>query len=226
MTRSVFSSRFADRLRILLVDRGFPVRHIDCVRAFASEVGIDLAQAEHVLSGNAMPGWDQLATICTVFGVEPGYFLDSVVTPPPDPGLTKATGATGGETIVWNPPSGIGGKNAARSGTTRWLTGSYLPNDNIRFTDVVVFSIDTHAPIKVNSSYMLDNDGEYHAMVCSQVTDRAGVFKVYRNREESTLLMPLRSDGTFSTAELPKMGYIGVGPILGTMRSAEDFVHL
>lgn len=226
MTRSVFSSRFADRLRLLLVDRGFPVRHIDCVRAFASEVGLDLAQAEHLLSGNAMPGWDQLATICSVFRVEPGYFLDSVATPPPDLGLTKATGATGGETIVWNPPSGIGGKEAIRTGTTRWLTGSYLPNENIRYTDVVVFSTDAHTPIKANSSYMLENDGEYHAMVCSQVTDRAGVFKLYRNQEESTLFMPLRADGTLSMSELPKLGYFGVGPILGTIRSAVDFAPL
>ena len=226
MTPSVFSRRFADRLRILLVDRGFPARRIDCVRSFADEVGFDVALAEHILSGNDMPSWEQLATICSAFNVEPGYFLDSTASAP-EPILLKAKGAMGGETIVWNPPSGIGGKDTApTSQELRWVTGSRLPNSNIRPTDVVIFSNECSTPIRANHAYMLDENGDFNAMLCAQVHQRAVVFKVFRNNAESPLLLPLKEDGTLNDSELSNLGYCGVGPILGTIRSAANFLPL
>ena len=226
MTPSVFSRRFADRLRILLVDRGFPARRIDCVRSFADEVGFDVALAEHILSGNDMPSWEQLATICSAFNVEPGYFLDSTASAP-EPILLKAKGAMGGETIVWNPPSGIGGKDTApTSQELRWVTGSRLPNSNIRPTDVVIFSNECSTPIRANHAYMLDENGDFNAMLCAQVHQRAVVFKVFRNNAESPLLLPLKEDGTLNDTELSNLGFCGVGPILGTIRSAANFLPL
>ena len=226
MTPSVFSRRFADRLRILLVDRGFPARRIDCVRSFADEVGFDVALAEHILSGNDMPSWEQLATICSAFNVEPGYFLDSTASAP-EPILLKAKGAMGGETIVWNPPSGIGGKDTApTSQELRWVTGSRLPNSYIRPTDVVIFSNECSTPIRANHAYMLDENGDFNAMLCAQVHQRAVVFKVFRNNAESPLLLPLKEDGTLNDTELSNLGYCGVGPILGTIRSAANFLPL
>lgn len=226
MAQSVFSRRFADRLRVLLAERGFPARRIDCVRAFAHEVGVDVALAEHILSGNAMPSWEHLATICSAFNVEPGYFLDSTASAP-EPKFLKAKGAMGGETIVWNPPSGIGGKDTVSpSQELRWITGSHLPNSNIRPTDVVIFGNDCSAPIRANHAYMLDEDGDFNAMLCAQVHQRAGVFTVFRNNAESPLLLPLKEDGTLNDSELSNLGYCGVGPILGTIRSAANFLPL
>ena len=226
MAQSVFSRRFADRLRVLLAERGFPARRIDCVRAFAHEVGVDVALAEHILSGNAMPSWEHLATICSAFNVEPGYFLDSTASAP-EPKLLKAKGAMGGETIVWNPPSGIGGKDTVSpSQELRWITGSHLPNSNIRPTDVVIFSNECSTPIRANHAYMLDENGDFNAMLCAQVHQRAVVFKVFRNNAESPLLLPLKEDGTLNDTELSNLGFCGVGPILGTIRSAANFLPL
>lgn len=225
MANTALSRRFSDRLRVLLGDRGFPARRIDCTRAFAQEIGVDTAQAEHILSGNSMPSWEQLETICTVFEVEPGYFLDSNPSSTPGPVLKKAQSAMGGETIVWDPPSGIGGKDSISStNNLRWVSGSFLPNGNIRPTDVVVFDCDFDTPIRANHAYMLDAGGDFNAMFCAQVNHRAGVFKVFRNNEESGLLLPLNDDGTLNDSELTNLGYCGVSPILGTIRSAANFL--
>lgn len=222
-----FAQRFADRLRRLLLSKGAPSRRVPMCRELGALVDIPISEADHLLSGSDMPEWPMILKLCSHFSVEPGYFLDRKVSHDLQVRPLLVRGATGGEPIMWSPPRGFEDEesNCALSSdyALYWASGTRLPNDNLRPTDVVIFGFSPTTIIKPGCPYIIEQDGAFKSAVCEQIGHGSAMLKVYSHSSAIDMILPINANNVISIEELSKTGLSNVGPIFGAMRSQKHF---
>lgn len=209
--------RFADRLNTLLTSEGLPIAYYSRCQALGKKLDGGAELGTRLLDGVALPDWALFTQICSLFQVQPGYFLDET------PGLSGdraelVSGATGGDTILWNPPRGMEDAQGARK--LSWLTGkTILPN--FVSTDVVIFNQeDDHGPI-ADPCYIMNIDGSWKAKTCQVRQNHTAVFS---GETEPPLILPLGKTGGITSSIRDEHKISSINRIVGTMRMSRNFV--
>lgn len=219
-TGTTLSRRAASRLRDLMVAMGHPFDPLGGPVALAEILNVSRSQATHLLSGVVPWSLDDLASISTVFGKSPGYFLD------PDSGRgipadsSTVTSSDGGEATVWRAPSGfLSSDRVVPHARLEYMTttspGYFTPHP-VR-TMLVYESwreIDDAVPITPNHGYLLeDSDGRLEAMRCVRVVDGMGTFAGVRQlRKADEVTFPIAWHHNSNT------GKVVVGKALGAIQ--------
>ena len=106
-TSEKYAQRAAQRLNALLDQQGAAVTLLERSNVLADALNLPATQTRQMLGGLVSWTWAQLDKTCTVFGKEPGYFLDQTSLPGIPADTKVAQSADGGELIVVRPPLGF-----------------------------------------------------------------------------------------------------------------------
>lgn len=202
------SKRAATRLDSLLTDLGYTLEPLGRRDAVASYLQISHQQASNMLSGLVAWNFDDLASVCTAFGKDPGFFLDpddgrSI---PRDSAVVKS--ATGGESIVWRSAGGFLSSPPSPSATLKYIVTS-SPSYFTPSVSPTLLVYDAADPIggsvqcSPKAGYILeDEDGRYFPMQCVAVDGDSAHFAApfHDHRPHESMVVSLRRTRNRQTA--------------------------
>lgn len=180
---ATFAERAAARLRKLLDEHGYPFDLLGRSNAISARLGITEQAGQQLLSGVVPWTWQQLASVCSAFQKEPGFFLDKDLSANLPTDTVAVTSSDGGETIAIRAPKGFLRSSCTPGTRLRYLTerseaSSFKQGSLLIYTEVEMLPGEVHA----DSIYVVDHHENLEVMRCQSVSAAAASFEPVTRR--------------------------------------------